>query len=56
METKSKKKFIKAWHEHIREMRVLQFTPSIELSEKVGKTLDTIAKLIYEVAEDKGLV
>ena len=55
MKTKSKRKFVTAWNNHIDSMNLLALTPSAELSKEVGETIDKLKSLVVRVADDKGL-
>jgi hypothetical protein len=54
-QTRSKKKYIEAWHSHIDSMWALCWTPNKELSDEVENTLNKLKSLVEKIAEDKGL-
>jgi hypothetical protein len=53
--TKSRNVYIAQWTSYVKALRTLQWTPSRDLSEKVGKAVDELEALIPKVADDKGL-
>jgi len=55
METKSRKRFVEAWKNHIDCLWALTWTPSKNLSEEVKETIEKLELLIEAVATDKGL-
>ena len=53
MKESERKEFVRRWKSHANDFNILRLTPSMELSEEIGKTIKHLDDLIERVAEDK---